>query len=82
MVPIEPATYFLTTLVNCGLHALIDQIQILPGYRSDHSTVKLTVYMSEHRRGPGSWMLNTSHLEDQQFIDMINSTIDGEKIHA
>ena len=41
----------------------LDSIQVIPGFRSDHSIVKLQVVIVKNKHGPGYWKFNTSLLQ-------------------
>ncbi len=64
--------YFLISfnLVNKTL-----KTNIIPGFRSDHSSITLTLQTNEQVRGPGFWRLNCSLLKDKKYVDLINNTI-------
>ena len=40
-------------LVNENFEQFINRIDVIPGYRSDHSTVKMTIQVNSNKRGPG-----------------------------
>ena len=61
--------------VSPHLINLISNVAIIPGYRTDHSMVTLTVTLAEIKRGPGLWKLNESVLRDSEYIDLINTCI-------
>ena len=56
----------------------IEDIQIVPGFKTDHSIVKLTWNIDEIKRGPGYWKLNTSLLKDVEYIDKVRKLIQVE----
>jgi len=49
--------------------------QIIPGYRTDHSVISLTLDIATIKRGKGFWKFNNSHLKDFDFITRIKKTI-------
>ena len=63
-------------LVISHLEYVIETADILPGLKSDHSLLKLTI-LSENqpKRGRGLWKLNTSLLQDDNYIKLIKSTM-------
>ena len=53
-------------------------IEIKPGYRSDHSILECTFLISNFKRGRGTWKLNTSLLKDKEYLRLINNCIQDE----
>jgi len=47
----------------------------MPGYKSDHSLVKLKLDLSTLPRGPGSFKMNNSHLYEDDFKNNIKNAI-------
>lgn len=48
---------------------------IVPGVKSDHSMVEMTVRRSERKRGPGIWRFNNELLDDPEFVESVKSEI-------
>ena len=63
-------------LINYGMLSQTKS-DILPGFASDHSIVVITVDLAAPARGKGVWKLNTSHLQNSEFINDINDKIDN-----
>lgn len=42
---------------------------------SDHKALILKIENKQELRGPGTWKLNTSHLKDKEYIELIKNTI-------
>ena len=57
---------------------LTDSIHINPGYRTDHSMLEVNIKKSNFIRGKGIWKFNTSLLVDQEYLKLINLSIDDE----
>ena len=55
------------------VHNLFD-IDITPGYRTDHSAITMSI-KRKHKRGCGLWKINISHLSDDNYIKTIRSCI-------
>ena len=49
-------------------------VEIIPGYRTDHNAITLSI-QSKQQRGNGLWKLNTSHLTDDDYIKRIKKCI-------
>ena len=56
----------------------IESIQILPGFRTDHSIVVASLSLCEYKRGQGYWKLNVSLLKDKNYVEAINKLLDIE----
>ena len=60
------------------LHCFIDLVcncKIIPGYRSDHSIHEVNLKISNFTQGKGLWKLNCDLLKNQDFINLVNHTI-------
>jgi exonuclease III len=64
--------FFLTSLNLCNT---TKKAQISHGYRSDHSYISLELAQDKIERGPGFWKLNTSHLIETEYVNLIKDTI-------
>ena len=62
-------------LISCSLCTDILEADILPGYKSDHSLITLTINTHVNPRGPGFWKLNTSLLSESEYVELIEDTI-------
>ena len=58
---------------------LIDNCDIIPGYKSDHSICTLNIKTSKFIRGRGLWKLNCDWLSNFDYLDLINKTIQEVK---
>ena len=54
----------------------VSSADILPGLKTDHSLITLSICLHSNHRGRGFWKRNTSFLTDTDYIDMIKLTID------
>ena len=59
---------------------LVNKINIIPGYRSDHSILQLDILLNKFYRGKGSWKFNTNLLKDINYLKLINEYIQEEII--
>ena len=50
---------------------------IISGFHSDHNMVTMSLRFDNYQRGRGFWKINCSLLEEPDYINMINSTIDN-----
>ena len=66
-------------LVNQSAVCNTVEADIMPGYKSDHSLVTLKLSLHSNARGRGFWKLNTSLLNETEFINQIKSTIQQTK---
>ena len=50
-------------------------VEIKPGYKSDHNMVTITVRSDTRHRGPGLWKFNESLLRDDDYVSTVNQCI-------
>ena len=62
-------------LLSYGLADKIENTDIVPGIKSDHSALTLSFVTVLHKKGPGYWKLNCSYLKDADFIEGVKNTI-------
>ena len=62
-------------LVSDIFHQLIQSTDILPGYRTDHSLICLTIKTSQSFKGKGFWKFNTSLLNQLDYVEKVKDTI-------
>ena len=53
----------------------MNNVQIKPGYRTDHSSVELELKLSDFERGKGFWKMNNSLLKDKEYVNKVKQTI-------
>ena len=63
-------------LVAMSVEQLVNKIEIIPAFRSDHSIVKMEIAEKLPSHGRGYWKFNTSLLHDKDYIDKINQLIE------
>lgn len=66
-------------LVSDSLMPSIDKVDILPSYRSDHSTVVLSLHINEFQKGTGLWKFNNSLLKDIEYAKTVKECINRVK---
>ena len=60
---------------------LVTKCNISAGYRYNHSSIDLTLKLTEFKRGKGNiWKFNCSLLKDKDYLDLINKTIKDEMV--
>ena len=60
-------------LVSNGMQEDIDNVDVIPSLKSDHSAIVLSINGIENRpRGPSFWKLNSSLLDDKEYVSLIN----------
>ena len=69
--------FFLTSDI---LLPSVDNVDIKPGYKTDHSLITVTFQFGEEVKRNQFWKFNTSLLTDKNFIDEINNLIEDVKI--
>ena len=57
-------------LVSQSIATITQTVDIVPGYKTDHSIAMITLIISLHssQRGNGFWKLNTSLLSDEDYV--------------
>ena len=61
--------------MDSHLECVIETANILPTLKSDHSLLKLTILLENQAKpGRGLWKINTSLLQDDNYIKLIKST--------
>ena len=58
----------------------VENSDILPSFKSDHSIVSLDINLHKEDRGRGFWKMNTTHLRDQDCVNLINECITESEI--
>ena len=66
-------------LVNQTTFCNIVSADILPGYKTDHSMITLQISLHSNNRGRGFWKLNTSFLNDIEYVNRIKLIINQTK---
>ena len=67
-------------LVSSPFIDLIGQCDINSSYRSDHSILELSIVMNPFTKGKGIWRFNNSLLYDKDYLNLVNTIIDEEKV--
>lgn len=62
-------------LISENLHNFTLKSDIITGYRTDHSAIRLNLKFLESKPGRGYWKCNNSLLQDQQYVQTIKDTI-------
>lgn len=62
-------------LISSELLNVVDHTQIKPGFKTDHSLIKLIIKLSKLDKGRGLWKFNCSLLHDTKYVDMIRELI-------
>ena len=63
-------------LISSDLICDTNLADIVPGYKTDHSMILLRIALHHNPRGKGFWKLNTSHLKEEEYFNLIKMTID------
>ena len=66
-------------LVNQTTFCNIVSADILPGYKTDHSMITLQISLHSNNRGRSFWKLNTSFLNDIEYVNRIKLIINQTK---
>ena len=63
-------------LIPAGLIGVVDQIDVLPGYKSDHSLIQIILEFEHVDRGQGYWKFNNLLLKNDVFMDKLRIVVD------
>ena len=66
-------------LVSFGIVSCIEEADIIPGFKSDHSAITLKIGINTQPRGPGFWKLNCSFLQDNEYVNMVNNIFENAR---
>ena len=70
-------------LCSFGLVNLVTKVCITPGFKTDHSAIKIEISLVDDIRGRGFWKLNCSCLTNPEYITeikkVINKTLEDNK---
>ena len=66
-------------LVNQSTFCNINEADIIPRYKTDHSMISLFFSVHSNARGRGFWKLNTSFLKETEYVSQIKLTIQKTK---
>lgn len=53
----------------------VENTDIIPGYRTDHNAITLSIKTKKQPRGNGLWMFNISHLQNEDYVNRIKTCI-------
>ena len=62
-------------LISQGIATCVTNAEISPGYKTDHSMITIFIITNTNPRGRGFWKLNTSFLNDKEYVNQIKETI-------
>ena len=62
-------------LVSKEIMSLLDKVEIISGYRTDHSLIKMCLNLDNRKKGRGYWKFNNSLLKDEEYIEKIKMLI-------
>ena len=70
-------------LITNDVMAQVTKSDILPGYRTDHSGILLTLHFDKNVKGRGFWKFNSSLLHCKEYVDVVKDAIkDTVKLYA
>ena len=76
--PIKQARLDFFLITETLMHSLND-VEILPSYRSDHSSVVLSLEINDFIKGRGLWKFNVSLLKDKMYVNTVKKCINDTK---
>ena len=64
-------------LISSSCQDLVNSVDIIPSVWSDHSAIIMKLkFLKEWPKGKGHWKFNASYLEDEHFVDEMNTKIE------
>ena len=66
-------------LTSSNLQEEIENVDIVPAIRTDHSAITLSVngiHVDETAKGPSYWKFNATSLEDERYVALTNEKYD------
>lgn len=66
-------------LISESLFTDVDEANILPGYKTDHSIISLSLDFGKFQKGHSYWKMNNSLLKDSTYIEEVKSKIKSVK---
>jgi hypothetical protein len=66
-------------LISIGLLNVVNNVDIIYGYKSDHSFISVEIEKNSFARGKGFSKLNTSLLLDKDYVELIRKLIQKQK---
>ena len=66
-------------LISIGLLNVVNNVDIIYGYKSDHSFISVEIEKNSFARGKGFFKLNTSLLLDKDYVELIRKLIQKQK---
>ena len=76
--PLKQARLDFFLVSECFMPSILN-VDTLPSYRSDHSTVVLSIKINEFKKGTGLWKFNNSLLKDLEYAKIIKECIQQTK---
>jgi exonuclease III len=67
-------------LISNNLFTDMSSVDIVPGYRTDHSMILLSIQFGKFKKGISYWKFNNSLLKDSQYVNEIKSVISQVKL--
>ena len=66
-------------LVNENIFPYVHDTSIIPGFRTDQSSILLKLKLYDNERGREYWKFNNSLFKDRKYIKIVKETIDEVK---
>jgi hypothetical protein len=63
-----------------ALGLCVNECNIDPSYRTDHSIIFLSLRFQDFHKGKGLWKFNNSLLYDKEFVAKVKSTVSNVKL--
>ena len=67
-------------IVETSMEAWVSKVEIIPGFRTDHSAVRIDMNPYEIKRGRGMWRLNNQILYETEYVQHINEVLKNSEM--
>lgn len=67
-------------LISNNLYTDVDSTSILPGYRTDHSLIYMSLEFGKFKKGLSYWKFNNSLLRDEIYVNKVKRSIYDTKL--
>ena len=55
--------------------SIVENVRILPGYKTDHFIIEIELIINDFQRGKGFWHVNNSHMKNKDYVSNVKKII-------
>ena len=60
--------------------SIVENVRILPGYKTDHSIIEIELIINYFQRGKGFWHVNNSHMKNKDYVSNVKKNNPGDTV--